>query len=356
MFRIPNQRHLSPGSRTRNPAMWIGTARAALGWAAALVLTASGCGGPSGSDAPSAALDDVVDWGREIHLEENEEVINVRPVVRFDPRGGFLVADAQESQFRRYGASGDLLAVFGRRGGGPGEFRSPAAVVRLRDGTLVGFDEDGRYAQFDSAGGSVLRAGRVPVPSISSVEVVDDTTLLSVVGLGTGPRLNTWIPFSDRVERSFFTPPFRRISASVHAAVGAGGIAATFLISDTIYIFGPDGEERMKVPFRTERYRPYADPSSWPPPPDWQYSFSILSRADWLPDGTLLVRYGRFTESGTVWSLANVTLDGVVRFDLADVPQLLTVGGDGRELVFVAPGADAPNVWRVGAYRAAGRR
>jgi hypothetical protein len=53
---------------------------------------------------------------RTFDVEENDDVVNVTPTVRIDGRGGLLVADAPESQIRRYSPEGKLLWFAGRRG------------------------------------------------------------------------------------------------------------------------------------------------------------------------------------------------------------------------------------------------
>ena len=81
-------------------------------------------GTPPASAATDEAggLDRYVRRGRDIHLEENDRVLNVQVHMSLDPRGGFLVADAAENQIRRYDRNGKLLAHFARKGEGPGEF------------------------------------------------------------------------------------------------------------------------------------------------------------------------------------------------------------------------------------------
>lgn len=307
----------------------------------------AGCGGAPKPDRPPATLEELVEWVREIRLEENDEVINVEPRVRPDPHGGYLVADAREAQLRRYDRNGALVRAFGRKGDGPGEFRSPSAALRLSDGAILGVDRGGRYTLFDSAAGAIVRTGRVPVSPVWEVEVLDDSTLLIAGGSSMqGPRLHRWKLFSDAVSNSFFTPPSRRVGGLASAAVGPAGIVATFGLADTVYVFGTDGTERIKIPIRSGNFRRYADSPGWPPPPEWRSSFSVVEDANWLPDGSILVQFAYLRDGGPEWHLLNVTAEGETRFALANVPRLLATSGGGNRFLFVAPGADAPNIWR----------
>src|SRR3954471_25026938 len=89
-------------------------------------FVASGCGRDRAAAATPrevfTPLDRHVAWGRSVTLEESDDVVNVLIRANLDPRGGFLVADEQEDQVRRYGPDGRLLFTFGRRGAGPREF------------------------------------------------------------------------------------------------------------------------------------------------------------------------------------------------------------------------------------------
>lgn len=62
-----------------------------------LALVASGCAATDTRGRPAAiTLEEFLAGATELVLEENDDVINVWPMVRPDPRGGFLLADMQD--------------------------------------------------------------------------------------------------------------------------------------------------------------------------------------------------------------------------------------------------------------------
>ncbi|MBV9110667.1 MAG: hypothetical protein JO306_14750, partial [Gemmatimonadetes bacterium] len=62
------------------------------------------------------SLDPVVHWARDVHLQENPDVINVSIYAAPSGDGDFLVSDSQEQQVRLYSPNGTLKRTFGRRG------------------------------------------------------------------------------------------------------------------------------------------------------------------------------------------------------------------------------------------------
>jgi hypothetical protein len=160
-----------------------------------------------------------VTWERSIALQENQAVVNVLIRVSASP-DQFLISDEQEDQIRRYDRSGRLLAAFGRRGNGPGEFTYLTNASRTPSGAVVAVDALSRGALFDSTG-KVLRTFRVPVAPVKFATVVDDTLLLlgGTVPPGSGvdpdARLHLWNLRTNRLARSFFeVRPRPRPSAS----------------------------------------------------------------------------------------------------------------------------------------------
>lgn len=134
-----------------------------------LVLVAAG-GGPA---APAALAAQGFGPGspvtriREIRLQESPAVINVTPVVRPDPRGGYLVADVDEGQIRRYDEDGHLLWHVGRKGRGPEEFQAPQIALRLPGGEVFVADNDVKVALWQWSSGLHGPVTAMPVPGFT---------------------------------------------------------------------------------------------------------------------------------------------------------------------------------------------
>ena len=314
-------------------------------------------------------LDDAVAWQGELGLEENEEVINVTPTVTVDPRGGFLVADEREGQLRRYGTDGRLRWRAGTRGSGPGEYRSVARAIRLRDGGILAADRHRRMTVYDSAG-TLRRTMETPFHHVEDLEPVSDSLVLVTGLLGrtgvAGPRLHVWDPVRNRVVRSFFRPFARQANPTAAtiagwsmAAVRGDTIAAIFALSDTIYLFSPAGRALGTVPLRFRRFRHVggATPEGGSDPvrrARWLGTFDLVQNVHWLPDGRLLVAYQslRPDEALTrVWHLFATDRAGRAVFESRDVPRLLTVDDRDGSLYFVSPGSGTPNRWSVARLR-----
>jgi hypothetical protein len=294
-------------------------------------------------------------------LRESSEVINVSPEVVADPRGGYLVSDDREAQVRRYAPDGTLLWHAGRRGGGPGEFAAPTAVVRLRSGEVAVFDRMGKVAVFDSAGAAVVRTFRTGLRLVSDAAVLDDSTVL-VAALGNddlGPRLHLLDPATGRVRAGFFTPmarsPYRAAAAIADwtkVSVRNGIVAAIFATSDTVYRFTATGRPLPSIPIPFAHWRP----ASRRLPGDansnalarirWFSSFDLVADVHWLPDGGLVVPYQHLDpDDGTTrhWHLLAMTAAGRRLHDLREQPRLLEVRGS--TLVMLDPHGEAPNQW-----------
>ena len=339
--------------------------------AVGLAAAVSGCRMDARREALAAEssgdLGDFVEWYQEITLEENEDVINVVPRVTLDPQGGFLVADAQESQFRLYDPDGGLARSFGARGDGPGEFRYPAGAVRLSDGSILAVDgARRRAARFDAAGRALLATLKTPFVTVFDVDVLDDSLLLVAGGAADDlwNRLHIWNVKSNTIVRSFFTAPLAETNPVAAAQAGfavatvrADTIAAVFALTDTVYLFEADGDAIGQIPIPSRYFRPL---DSDPPKGgrggiravrDWLASFSMVSGVFWGPDGTFLVQWQDRENMLPVWRLLLMTRDGRRIFELVDTPELLASAGDGPSFYFVKPGSEAPNEWAIGRLR-----
>jgi hypothetical protein len=349
------------------------------------LASAAACGDAGGAQAHGAAppsletaeagaergLDPFVHWGRDITLEENDEVMNVIVHMAPDPRGGFLVADQAENQIRHYDRNGKLLGHFARKGEGPGEFSVLLRALPLRSGGTLAFNAFDRGTVFDSAG-RVARTFQVPLQSLYEARLLDDTLVLLGGPLPQRtpspdrPRLHLWNLANGKLVRSFFVP---RVQGRAHElAANAVGIvsmqvrgdtvAAVFAISDTVYFFDLNGRALRKVPIPFRHFRPVPERHRLPGSDDgvlaareWVGTFSFISRVFWLRDGTLLVQYQDRVGTEPHWRLLGMTAQGRPLFEEVDTPYLIQADPGTDMLYFRKPGSLTMNVWTEATLR-----
>jgi hypothetical protein len=335
-----------------------------------LCVYATGCSAGADADgtqqrAKATSLDAVMEWEREFTLEENERTINVIVHAAIDPFGGFLVADEGEGFARRYSPTGQLLAQFGGKGSGPGEFQNLIRVVRLQDGTLAAFDVHNKVAFFDSAGERLLRTSRTPVGPLHSVMILDDSLALLGGQLHGNPedpdhRLHIWNLRSDSLIRSFFSPALpsdahamaAQLAGWVNADRRGDTLAVVTSLSDTIYLLSMDGAPLEKIPMRAANFRPLNPRKPTPNSRrgivgarEWIGSFSLISHVHWVGN-TFVVQYQDRDGPIPNWRLLGVERDGRPSFEIVDSPMLLATDDSSGILYLVAPGSLTPNMWR----------
>jgi len=336
------------------------------------------CGKAAADEAASApatadaggGLDRVVRWGRDIRLEENDQVLTVFVHMERDPRGGFLVADQSENQIRRYDRNGRLLGHFGRRGEGPGEFSVLIHALPTRSGGVLAFNAFDRGTVFDSTG-RVERTLRVPLESLYQARLRDDTLVLLAGDLPQRTpspdraRLHVWSLPRGKVVRSFFQPRVRgrahewaaNVAGIVAMDVRHDTVAAVFAISDTVYFFDRDGRALRKVPIPFRHFRPVSERRRLPQQDDivaareWVGTFSFICSVWWLRDGTLLVQYQDRVGIEPHWRLLAMTGEGASLFDVVETPYLIQVDPATDVLYFQKPQSPVPNVWTEATLR-----
>jgi hypothetical protein len=322
-----------------------------------------GCGAADkgGRAAVATTLDEFLAGGTRIVLEEDDDVINVWPMVRPDPRGGFLLADSRDHAIRRYSAGGELHFSAGRRGDGPGEFQQPTAALRLSTGEVLAIDKHGRTTIFDSAGQTVIRTYTLPVRVVEDATILNDTTMVVAGIIGgagaelTSSRVHLWDLRRDTVVTSFFTPEIgseiqtaATMARWANLATRGDTIAATFVLQDTIFLFLPDGTQIDRIPLPTEHFRmatpmPDAARTDTQVRTDWVGSFHMISRLEWLGDG-FLVQYQGFDEKmNPYFNLLRLTRAGERVFEFQGSPRFLTVADD--VAYFLDPDQETPNHW-----------
>lgn len=316
-------------------------------------------------DRPSGLVEihEALEFDSAFTLEENDTTINVVVRTEMDPHGGFLVADEQEGFVRRYARDGSLLAQFGGKGHGPGEFPNVLIALRLEDGTIVAFDLSHTAAVFDSTGARVLRTFRTPVAPLHAAMVLDDTLVLlggQIRGVERDHRLHLWNLATDSLVASFFSPSMPSRAHEV-AAASAGWVgfdrrgdtlAVVTSLSDTVYLTTLAGEVLDRIPIPSTALR-RLDPRMELPTGRgglaearrWIGSFSLIADVHWIGD-TFVVQYQDRIRPQPDWRLVGMTRDGRRTFESVDTPDLLASDSDEEVLYVVSPGADAPNVWR----------
>jgi hypothetical protein len=321
----------------------------------------AGCA-PRDSVARLVSFEDVARATHDITLDETSEVLNVTPRVVTDPRGGYIVADPSESQVRLYSTSGKLLARFGRKGTGPGEFDRLAGAVRTPAGELLAFDMNGRLTIFDPSGSHVLRTQQTPVAPLYDVAVVDDRRVAITGRLAAAthsPLVHLWDYRKGLLAGSFFRPVPPRpdlesaylFSGFTDVAVRHDTVAVLFALSDTLFFYDTTGRARGKLPLPFADYRALREPMPKLSPPDrlyrWIESFSTASHVYLQADGTILVQFFDTKAREPEWRLLSMRRDGRPLFEIRNSPKLLALASDANSLVFVKPGSSAPNQWTI---------
>jgi hypothetical protein len=356
----------SEPSRKRALIAWFVAAAVLLGGVGAAALLAPGIGGArepnSAAEAPGN-LATFVAWGTPVEMEENDRVINVTPRVTIDPRGGYLVADGREAQVRRYHADGRLAQVIGRKGNGPGEFQNLVGVHRLHDGRIVAVEMGGKVSVFDEGGKKLLQTRPSGLAPLYETAVLEGHTLLLAgrrMGEGETALVHVYDVDKGALGASFFQIPGHHpdlvggymFAGSSDVVTRGDTVAAVFALSDSIYLFDSRGTSvgRVAIPFARFRRLTRPMPTSGANLEDfrkWTETFSAISHLYWLRDGSFLVQYYDMKGVEPQWRLLHMSREGQLRFEGVDTPKLLATGGggDGNELVFVHPAAEAPNQW-----------
>jgi len=309
-------------------------------------------------------------WHGGVKLEENSAVTNVFPNVAVQPDGGFIVADFRESQVRRYDGDGHLRGYFGRRGDGPREFPTPlTSAVSMQSGDIAVTQFDGTLTLLDSALTEILSQAQSGLSPLYSAKVLSPHQLL-LAGRPRGnadytypPLLHIWDIQSQRVVQSFFTAPvepkFARASVTlgiVATAVHPDTIAATFALTDTVFLFDYAGHvlERIRIPFRFFHHirQPAQLRSGVKARQQWLKAISQVTDLFWLRDGRFVVQYFRSDEGRQEFGLIGLTRSGDSLFEITNVPRLVAIDDTGESpiLFFQKPGTEASRTWSIAQF------
>jgi hypothetical protein len=356
-----------PGGRTRARSRWL----AVLGMIS-LSCPAASCQGQVGTSGATAAvgsasqrpeLEDFVTWQRDLEFTESAASASIR--VYFDPKGGFVVADAGQSQIRVYSDDSRLLWSAGRSGDGPQEFEQLRNAVRLSSGEVVALDITGRLT-FYSAEGEFKRTLPTRLnPAFNSWLLNDSTLLISgrPEGVTDPPLLHVWNLRTGRNVGSFFRTPahdpafneaYRYSGWASAAPLGGDSIAVVFPLTDTLYLYRTDGTvlDRLELPlehFVNIRESGPRDESA-EARIAWRNSYSSLAQVFRSPDGSFYVQYFKLSGVEPVWSVARLSLqrDQLHKeFEVPEAPRLLGVSRRDTSLYFLRADSLENTVWSV---------
>lgn len=236
-------------------------------------------------------------------LEENENVINVRPRFTPDPKGGFLVSDAAEYRVRHYSETGSLSWQFGRAGPGPEEFGLLRTALRGLDGNIIAVDLSRKLLFWNEESAEVVRVfPNVTDSSVEEIDLLPDGRLLisARYARGSAGLVQVFDPTNERVDVRFLSPYVPEFMQRGAAAAGwaasdvrADTVVSIYSWSDTLYLHGLDGRAFEKIPFPPTHFvKPEAGPDPSQRMSEWMPLYSRVQTVEWLPDGRFLVQYG----------------------------------------------------------------
>lgn len=138
-------------------------------------------------DRGHLSLERDVVYGGEDSPENEALVFPSRFVV--DEQGNVYVSEYKLHCIMVYAAAGALTRTIGADGEGPGDFRSPSALVREDDGNLVAYDfADHRIQRVTPEGGFVGEATVMFPDQIRTIDCASDGTLFATLFVGSiGP-------------------------------------------------------------------------------------------------------------------------------------------------------------------------
>jgi hypothetical protein len=308
-----------------------------------------------------------VEWGRPFPMEERSNAILVRPIVNLDPAGGFLVADGAEGQVRRYAPTGKLLWQVGRKGGGPGEYQQPVAVIRLNDGRYVVVDNRGRFTILGDDG-AYLRDFTVPFTRVEGTVALQDNRIL-VFGVSPdaeppegNPLLHIVDISQESIQQSLFPLPYtgrRRaldeMMGYAQADVRGDTIVAAYGGMDSVFIFGLDGRQHRAFRIPVANFRlATAIPEDFGNPmrrAEWLSSFETIGGVWWVGADLIAVAYKTVVPGGMKWHWAIMTRTGELVHSQEDSGRVLTTYADRPTILMTSPRSVAPNVWQEATIR-----
>lgn len=315
-------------------------------------------------------IGDVVTWTDSLTLDEPDGVYTVKPRVRLDPNGGFIVTDFDEAEVRFYSTDGTLTSRFGTPGNqGPTALSGPAAAVSLPSGKIVVPEVlNGNVSVFTREGSLVEEYRTVVSLGTNRLRTFPDGGVLlmgsKTSSPGAHPLLHRFDPESGTITKSFSPHPvplgayggyLYGIGDIVSADLRGDEIVAAFGLKPTLYFFSNEGTKRREVEFSLSHFERVpkiaGDVRSRQEFTEITESHSQITDVFWLSDSVILLQYYDsvdFRVGRVQWNLAGVTPSGTVLFDIDNTPKLFAVDPDTGDLFFHHPNSDFPNRWAVG--------
>jgi hypothetical protein len=249
---------------------------------------------------------------RVLRLLEPDSLYLARPSAMLrGTHGETYVSDIVANRVVMYGGDGRPLLVFGRPGGGPGEFRQAASMFLRDDSTLAVLDlSRGAYQLFDLEAGS-FRGSLAGVGVGWSVAYQDSVTWLGDMNLFRKTSVAALRAGADTFEYLIPLPPEylrTRTLAGTYAGVHVVAWRDTLLVgmtgSDLLRIFTTDGRpvDSVRVPVRTRRGVP----------PDIEHVLTRPGRGhpEWVRAASMLVGLFRKSDGELVLVHADLTVVG----------------------------------------------
>lgn len=304
-----------------------------------------------GAQSSQDVLGDHVDSVRTIVFQDSTASAAVQ--VFLEPGGGFLVADAGQSQIRAYSPDADLLWTAGRSGDGPEDFRQLRYALRNSSGEVIALDISGKLVFFDAEGAFVRTAATGLTPAFNLRLINDSTLLLSGRRPGdlNTPLLHVWDLRRDTITTSFFLVPahdpafdeaYRLNGWASIALLGRDSVAAVFPLSDTLYLFRTDGTELGKLRLPLDHFVPIRTPTAENDTPEaeiaWRNSYSTLSQVFRSSDGSIFIQYYKNNGFEPVWGLSRFSLQNgrlEKSFEVNGSPRLLAISPWDSSLYFL---------------------
>lgn len=160
------------------------------------------------------------------------------------PDGGFLVVDGG-ARLRAFDSDGLLRWSFGRKGGGPGEFRSIQDVAVTADGKVLVLDSQlSRMTLLDASTSELL--GTIPLETdVPAGNILPVSQAVAMVRVGDSWRI---VNEDGQVIHTVQLPvPCDRLSCEARTSANVQGMAVAFRWSSDLILLNPDGSLRAAV-------------------------------------------------------------------------------------------------------------
>lgn len=318
--------------------------------------------------APSSQaqdLEEVIEWGDAIELEEPEGVFTVAPHITVTEDGGFLVVDSRESQIRRYHRDGTLQSWSGSRGQGPGQYVFPFSGAQMDDGSVAVVELMGDVSLLTPELTFTARHTR-KVANGTKVHNVGGSRVL-IAGRSDGepgaqPILHLYDVSRETVEKSFFMPPvdvdayhgvLYSIGLNLGMSIRGDRVAAVYGPIAVLEIYTLEGERTHRFDLELSTFQEIEKPDR---PLGPNESVRAIGNADWfdnvfwVQDDLILMQSCSIIDRRTreaVYSLVGVRMDGTVAFEIRDTPKLHAVNTTTGELFFSDPDYETENYLRA---------